>query len=496
MNSRRRSGVLLPVSALPSPHGIGDFGPAATGFIDHLRCARMGIWQVLPLHPAGPDGSPYYANSSFAGNPLLISLSALADQDLISGEECRSAALPSGQVSYGEAGRIRKLLLGRAVERVLREGYRGDVDEFAARNSEWLSDYALFSILKERHNDLPWNLWDRPYRLRDISSLKEAEWRYRDKIQEIEVIQWLFNRQWDALRSHAGSNGIQLLGDMPIYPTHDSADVWAHQHLFCLDADGTPIDVAGVPPDYFSRTGQRWGNPLYRWEEHQQEGFSWWLSRIGRALSLYDLVRIDHFRGLSAYWAIPNEYRTAAGGRWIAAPGEALIDAIRKRFGGDNLIAEDLGVIDQPVRTLMERAQIPGMRVLLFAFGGDTDNPHLPFNHPENAVVYTGTHDNPPVKGWFIDEATVAERSYLKRYAGRDIGKDEVSDLFIRLAFSSVARYAIIPVQDLLNLGSEARMNRPGTQTGNWLWRLHSDWPAEEVQIRLRQYAETYGRVE
>lgn len=495
MNSIRRSGVLLPVSALPSSHGIGDFGPAATSFIDHLSCARQEIWQVLPLHPVGDNGSPYYANSSFAGNPLLISLTSLVDWGLITGEECRSAELPSDQVSYGEAGRIRGLLLGRAVERVLKEGYRGEVDEFAALNREWLTDYALFSILKEHHNEAPWTRWDRTYRIRDRPSLREVEERNRDKIRRIEVIQWIFARQWEALRSHARSRGIRILGDMPIYPTHDSADVWAHPNLFCLNADGNPTYVAGVPPDYFSRTGQQWGNPLYRWEEHQEEGFSWWLSRMGRALSLYDLVRIDHFRGLSAYWAIPNEHRTAGKGRWMPAPGEALIDAIRKRYGGDKLIAEDLGLIDQPVRNLMEGAAIPGMRVLLFAFGGDTDNPHLPFNHPENAVVYTGTHDNPPVKGWFMDDATSGERSYLNQYAGRNIGVGEVSDFFMRLAFSSVARYAVIPIQDLLNLGSEARMNRPGTQTGNWLWRLQTDWPADETMIRLRQYTETYGRV-
>ncbi len=496
MNSRRMGGVLLPVSALPSSHGIGDFGPAATGFIELLGSARQGIWQVLPLHPVGPDGSPYYAHSSFAGNPLLISPAALAESGLLTREECRQAELPIDQVRYSEAGDVRKLLFGRVVERVLKEGFREEIDDFSAQNKEWLPDYALFCILKERHNGLPWTLWDRLFRIRDRQALREAEERYVAKIREIEVIQWLFARQWEALRSHARAGGIRIIGDMPIYPTHDSADVWAHQHLFCLDADGNPTVVAGVPPDYFSRTGQRWGNPLYRWEEHQQEGFSWWLSRMGRALSLYDLVRIDHFRGLSAYWAIPNEYRTAVQGRWLPAPGDALIDAIRKRYGADTLIAEDLGVIDQPVRALMERAKIPGMRVLQFAFGGDTDNPHLPFNHPENAVAYTGTHDNPPVKGWFVDDATMAERSYLNRYAGRDIGKDEVSDLFIRLAFSSVARYAIIPIQDLLNLGSEARMNRPGTEKGNWLWRLHKDWPAEEAAIRLRQYTETYGRLE
>ncbi len=495
MSSHRESGILLPVASLPSCHEIGDFGPAAAGFIDFLRNARQRIWQILPLNPVGPDGSPYFAPSSFAGNQLLISPATMAEDGFITQAQCQASSSPVGLVDYAKAADLREPLLDSAVGQATVLGYREEIDAFIQQNSEWLSDYALFTVLKACHQNAPWTAWDRPFRLRDSRAIRDAEKRYADHIHRVSVIQWLFMKQWNQLRSRSAASGIEILGDLPIYPVHDSADVWAHPHLFELDGDGHPTAVAGVPPDYFSTTGQRWGNPLYRWDQHEEEGFRWWLSRIERALTLYDRLRIDHFRGLVAYWAIPSEEETAIQGRWVSAPGGRLIDAIRQTFPGADLIAEDLGVIDEPVRALMQRGDIPGMRVLLFAFSGGADNPHLPHNHPRSAYVYTGTHDNPPVRGWYLDDSTRQECSCLNRYLGREITSDSVSDALVRIAYSSVARHAIIPIQDLLGLGSGARINRPGTTAGNWRWRLAADWPKDEIAATLRYHSETFGRI-
>jgi 4-alpha-glucanotransferase len=494
MNSMRESGVLLPITALPSSHGIGDLGPAAMDFIDLLGEARQKVWQILPIHPSGPDGSPYFSDSSFAGNWQLISPEALAAEDLISQTHCLASAMPVLSVNPEEAAFVRHYLLNEAVDQLFKTGFREEIDAFTHEHAAWLPDYALFTVLKGRNPGTPWTMWEYGLRTREAVAIREAEKRYADHMERVCAVQWLFMQQWEAVRSHARSQRIEILGDLPIYTTHDSADVWAHPQLFSLDADGTPSEGAGVPPDYFSSTGQLWGNPLYRWEAHEEDGFSWWLSRMERALSLYDRVRIDHFRGLSAYWAVPARQTTAEEGHWVPGPGTAFIRAIRRRFPSANLIAEDLGVIDASVRTLMQMGGIPGMRVILFAFSGDTKNPHLPYNHPPDAYVYTGTHDNPPVRGWFLDDATRGEREYLNRYLGREVDVDEVPDIFIRLAFSSVARHVITPLQDLIGLGSEARINRPGTTGDNWRWRLSKNWPSVEVASRLRLYTETYGR--
>lgn len=494
MTGSRESGILCPVSSLPSDHGIGDFGPAAVEFIDFLAQARQRIWQILPLNPAGADGSPYYADSSFAGNRLLISPDLLAEDGLITKAECQAARQPIGPVQYARAGAIRDKLMDSVVKRLPAAGFRDDLETFIQEESGWLFDYALFRVLKEDHGNAPWTAWDPALRDRDPDALSGAASRNAARIHTIWVEQWLFMRQWEALRSHASSHGIELFGDLPIYTSHDSADVWAHPHLFELNARGLPSEVAGVPPDYFSSTGQRWGNPLYRWDQHEEEGFTWWLSRIGRALSLYDRLRIDHFRGLAAFWAIPAAYRTARKGRWVEGPGEILLSAIDRHFPDACLVAEDLGVIDDSVTDLMQKAGIPGMRVLQFAFSGDAENPHLPHNHPQNAYIYTGTHDNPPARGWFLDDATRRERTCLRRYLGREVSADDIADVLLRMAFSSVARHAVVPVWDLLNCGSEARMNRPGTEAGNWRWRLPAGWCTIGITSSLCQATETYGR--
>lgn len=494
MNGIRESGILLPITALPSSHGIGDLGPAATRFIDLLGEARQKVWQILPIHPFGLSGSPYFSDSSFAGSWQLISPEVLATDDLISQSRCMTSQMPPGPVNYIEATALRRDLLRGAIDRVFELGYRKEVAAFTEEHTDWLPDYALFSVLKARYPGTPWNGWEHGLRIRDTQAIREAEKRYTGHIERVCAVQWLFMRQWEALRSHARSLNVEILGDLPFYITHDSADVWAHPHLFKLDIDGEPTEIAGVPPDYFSSTGQLWGNPLYRWEEHEEDGFVWWLSRMERALSIYDRVRIDHFRGLSAYWAVPVGKKTAEEGCWMPAPGAAFIRALRRRFPYARLVAEDLGEIDPSVRTLMKMGDIPGMRVLLFAFSGDGENIHLPYNHPPDAYVYTGTHDNPPVRGWFLDDATKGECEYLTRYLGREVNADDVSDLLIRLAFSSVADHVITPLQDLIGLGSEARINRPGTTGGNWRWRLSKDWPSVEVISRLRLYTETYGR--
>ncbi len=495
-SSSRSAGLLLHVTSLPGPFGIGDLGPDAERFLDWAAAAGQGLWQILPLQPTGTHDSPYGGVSAFAGNPLLISPRRLADEGLLTEDALAAApAFPSGEVDFALTRRWKERLLSDSWEAFSRRGSpaREELEAFRAAPAQapWLEDWALFAALKARLEGRPWPLWPDGLALRDPSSLAAAR---RDLAGEIAFqiyVQFLFSRQWERVHEAARRRGIAVFGDVPIYVAHDSADVWAHRELFALDAVGWPEAVAGVPPDYFSETGQLWGYPLYRWDAMEAQGFRWWLDRIRTCLSAVDLVRIDHFRGLAGYWAVPAGDPDARGGQWLPAPGDALFRALAQEMGTLPIVAEDLGTITQDVTELLTRLAIPGMRVLQFAFSED-DSPHAPHRHVENAVVYPGTHDNDTARGWYAT-LSVEERRRVAEYLGGD-GSAIEWDL-IRAAYASVAARAVAPVQDVFGLGGEARMNRPAQAAGNWTWRARAeDFTAERAE-RLRRLARLTGRV-
>ncbi|MEW5974084.1 MAG: 4-alpha-glucanotransferase [Pseudomonadota bacterium] len=467
--SHRRAGILLHPTSLPG----GTLGDEAHRFVDRLAACGITLWQMLPLGPTHADGSPYQCLSSHAGSPSLISLERLRQEGWLE---------PSGtSLREAFAGFMRH---ARPEERM---AFSAFMEEEAA----WLEDYAMFVALRERQGGLAWYDWPPALRDRDADALRQARVELRERIDLVRFEQFVFFRQWHALRSHARRQGILLFGDVPIYVAHDSAEVWARPDLFTVDAQGRAEEVAGVPPDYFSATGQRWGNPLYRWERHAADGFAWWKARFATQFKLFDLVRIDHFRGLEAYWAIPAACETAIDGRWIKAPGEALLSALNEHFGPLPVVAEDLGIITDEVVALRQRHALPGMRILHFAFDGNPDNPYLPHNHTHDSVVYTGTHDNDTTLGWWssLDDET---RTRVLDYLGHI--PEPMPWPLIRAALESVANLVILPLQDVLELGSEARMNTPGTTEGNWRWRF--DWGQwdEARSERLRREIEMYGR--
>lgn len=513
---RRASGILLHPTALPGPHGSGDLGPAARRFADWLASAGQTLWQVLPLTPPGAGDSPYASDSAFAGNPLLIDLGALAaagwltDGELHaeggrgSGDEAghasrpaaagvRSGDLAAGRVNFPAVRRFRMSRLRRAAERFFAGAERlaeQDFVAFCAAEADWLDDYALFAALGTRHAG-DWTQWPAPLARRVPAALAAARRELAEEIDFQRFCQWCFARQWAALKAHANARGVELVGDLPIFVSAHSADVWAHPQLFDLDVAGRPRVVAGVPPDYFSDTGQRWGNPLYVWERHAAEGYRWWIARLAASLRQFDRLRIDHFRGFAAHWEIDADAETAIDGRWQPGPGAPLFLAARAALGRLPLIAEDLGVITEDVVALRESLGLPGMRILQFAFDGRADNPYLPHNHSADSVVYTGTHDNDTTPGWWAgcDEATrVRVREYLASN-GEAIHWD-----LIRTAFASVADTAIVPLQDVLGLGSEARMNTPGAAQGCWAWRFEEDQLAHWHAPLLANLARRYGR--
>ncbi|MGC8973388.1 MAG: 4-alpha-glucanotransferase [Thermoproteus sp.] len=479
----RGAGILLPLFSLPGPHGIGDMGPAAYRFVEFLRDAGQTYWQLLPLNPVLPeyDNSPYSSTSSFAGEPAYISLELLAEQGVL--RRSASAEFGAGRADY-EAARAYKVKIIAEAERPK------DLDEFVGRN-EWLEDYALYSALRE-YFGRPWVEWPRELRDRDPAALRQWREKLRRRIELEYLLQYFFWTQWRELKRHANSLGIFLIGDLPIYLSLDSADVWAHRELFKLDAEGRPLYVAGVPPDYFSPTGQLWGNPVYDWDAMRKEGFRWWLDRLRYTLSVFDYVRLDHFRGYAAYWEVPAGEKTAVNGRWVPAPGGELLERARGELGGLKIIAEDLGYITPDVIELRDRFGLPGMRVLQFAWDGNPANEHKPHNHVKNSVVYTGTHDNNTIVGWFFHEASPKARREALEYMGRRSAKD-IHWAFIRLAYSSVADVAVVPMQDFMGLGPEARINRPGTRGGNWVWRM-TELPGRALARRIRRLVRLYGR--
>jgi 4-alpha-glucanotransferase len=494
----RGYGLLLHITSLPSPYGVGDFGPEAYRFIDLLVEAGASHWQVLPLVPTSLafGNSPYASDSSFALNPLLVSPDMLVEDGLLPRSMLENIRIqPSTRARYAEAYRVKEAILRKAYEEFKRRRgeYRYCLEEFIGRNEYWLRDYALFRALRERYGS-PWTRWPREFRERAKSALERAERELSDAIGYVVFQQFIAERQWMRLKTYANRRGVAIIGDVPYYVMHDSADVWANQELFKLDEKGEPRYVSGVPPDYFSKDGQLWGTPVYNWEKHREQGFRWWLMRLRRSLELYDLVRLDHFRGFIAYWEVPAGSKTAAVGRWVSTPYEDFFRTLVSIFPTLPFIAEDLGFITPDVREVMRRYHIPGMRVLVFAFSGSPFNEHLPHNYEENLAVYTSTHDTNTVKGWFGEEARPKNKEFLRRYVGYDVTQDNVHLVFMRLAMSSVARLAVIQVQDVLGLGSEARMNRPGTARGNWEWRLLPGQLNEKHARMLRELAETYGR--
>jgi 4-alpha-glucanotransferase len=495
---KRGSGILLHLSSLPSSFGIGDLGPWAYRFGEFLAEARQSYWQILPLNPTAPvyANSPYLSTSAFACNPLFISPELLLKDDLLLRDELSSSAeFTPGKVNYEAVHYHKNLLLARAFERFQEREKPPEYERFCREQSYWLEDFALFKALKTRYGGKVWSDWSPDLRDRRPEALQSARQELSRGLEREKFLQYIFFQQWSALKSFCNQRGIQIIGDIPIYVNYDSSDVWVHPELFKLDEQKKPYVVAGVPPDYFSATGQLWGNPVYEWEVLKERNYEWWIQRTAHNLMLFDLVRIDHFRGLVAFWEVPAMETTAVHGRWTEAPAMDFFSHVIKKFPHLPVIAEDLGIITPDVEEVMKYFRLPGMKVLLFAFGQDLPtNPYIPHNLPRDCVAYTGTHDNNTVRGWFEQEATPDEKKNVRLYLGREVAIEDLSWELIRLLMMSATNTTIFPMQDILGLGEEARMNRPSTQKGNWEWRLSSDQMAPAVAYRLREMAEIYGR--
>jgi 4-alpha-glucanotransferase len=497
--NERRSGILLHPTSLPGPYGIGTLGKEALAFVDFLQAGGQCIWQLLPLGPTGYGDSPYQSFSSFAGNPLLIDLDDLVREGFLNpGHLSDAPAFSEERVDYGRVFAFKRDILKTAHSHWKRHGDPADREEFEAfcdRDSSWLPDFSLFMALKRTFEAEgepgAWNSWPAELIQRKRGALERWRHTLAEEIERQKFQQFLFFRQWRKLRSYAADRGIRIIGDLPIFVAYDSADVWAHQELFHLDQKGSPTVVAGVPPDYFSETGQLWGNPLYNWKRHKETGYKWWIERIRANLRLVDILRLDHFRGFEGYWEVPAGEQTAEKGRWVKAPGADFFKVLKQELGDLPLIAEDLGVITPPVEKLRDRFGFPGMKVLQFAFDGESDNEYLPHNYPRNCVVYTGTHDNDTTTGWYRCESE-AVQDQVRRYLGRD--EQDIAWDMIRLAFASTANTAVIPLQDTIKLGSEARMNVPSQGAGNWQWRFTRGMLTQEIIGRLRELVELYHR--
>ncbi|WP_254509147.1 4-alpha-glucanotransferase [Anatilimnocola floriformis] len=508
ISARRVAGVLCHITSLPGKFGCGDLGPAAEDFIQFLARTGQSRWQVLPLGPTGYGDSPYQCYSAFAGNPLLISLERLVEVGLLTAAELSGfpKSADATQVDFDPVRAAHDALLRKACARFSSSSstpLHVSFKNFCSTEAEWLDEYALFMAIKESQGGGAWTGWDPPLGAREPLAIANAKTKLAKQIEEQKIIQFLFTSQWQALRERCHAAGILIVGDAPIFVSHDSADVWANPELFDLDSLGQPTVVAGVPPDYFSATGQRWGNPLYRWERMRATGYKWWRKRMASALKMFDFVRLDHFRGFEAYWKIPASSPTAVGGRWAPGPGRDLFDALRQELGGLPIYAEDLGLITPPVEALRDELNLPGMRVLQFAFGDDAKSlDYRPHNYPRDCVCYTGTHDNDTTVGWFRSEAgegttrdedqVARERNFALRYLGS--GGKQIHWDMIRAALGSVADTAIIPLQDILGLPSSARMNQPGTGTGNWRWRMKPGAITPEIEKQLADMTKIYDR--
>jgi 4-alpha-glucanotransferase len=492
----RRSGLLLHPTSLPGPYGVGDLGDDAFRWIDTLARANQTLWQVLPLGPTGFGDSPYQCFSAMAGNPYLISPDRLYEDGLLTRDDLAQApSFPDDHVDFGPVIEFKRRILDAACARYrvtpasrLTDEYR----RFREQHAHWLDDFALFMALKQSHGGRPWTEWDPALRERETTALDEAHRRLLDVVEAQRFLQFLFFRQWNAVRDSAHAAGVRIIGDIPIFVAHDSADVWAHRELFKLDAAGRPTVVAGVPPDYFAKTGQLWGNPIYRWEQHAATGFRWWIERIRATLETVDLVRLDHFRGFEAYYEVPADAPTAEQGSWVKGPGSLFFDSIRGVLGNLPLLAEDLGFITPPVRALRDKYDLPGMKILQFGFGDGATHEFLPHNFSPHCVAYTGSHDNEPARAWY-ENAPEHQRDHARRYLQCD--DSGFTWALIRAAEACVAHTAIVQLQDVLELGEQARMNLPGRPAGNWSWRFRWDelepWRVE----RMGELSALYGRL-
>lgn len=489
----RVSGVLLHPTSLPSPWGIGDLGPEAYSFVDFLEEAGQGMWQVCPLGPTGYGDSPYQCFSSRAGNANLISIDDLIERRLLNEVDATALRVESRDVDFSLINREKPKVLQAAYKRFFQpwedtSAYR----EFVESQKDWLNPFVEFMVAKEIHGGAPWFSWDTALRYAKPEALDFLRREYSDRLDYFRFLQFLFFDQWSRLKGYANEKSIQIIGDLPIYLSHDSVEAWRTPELFQFDDELKPVVVAGVPPDYFSATGQLWGNPIYNWDYFASQRFAWWIDTLSYQLSFFDLLRIDHFRGFSAYWAVPYGEKTAASGTWVPAPGKELFDEVFRQLGPVPVIAENLGVITEDVSKLMELAGLPGMKILQFAFDSAEENDYLPHSYTPFSVVYTGTHDNDTIRGWF-ESAGKKDRDWALTYLNSD-GREIHWD-FIRAALASVSTLAVIPVQDVLGLGTEARMNVPGTLGGNWKWRLKWGELTGRHAKRLRSMTELYGRI-
>jgi 4-alpha-glucanotransferase len=495
--SDRASGILLHITSLPSRGGVGDFGPAAYAFADFLAEAKQRVWQVLPLSPTGYGHSPYSALSAFAGNPLLISLERLADDGWLQADDLQALPGPQAKADFELATRLKVPLIEKAANTFLEradDAARARLKEFREKSRFWLNDYVEYNVMQREKGGTSWHQWESPLAFRDPDAMLKWRVNHEHALEMECVVQFLFEEQWQALRRYCGERDIRVLGDVAIFVNYDSADVWAHPEKFQLDENLQPQFVAGVPPDYFSETGQRWGNALYKWEVLEAREFDWWVERVRRTLELYDMIRLDHFRGFEAYWAIPAAEPTAINGEWVKAPGAALFARLLEVFGKLPFLAEDLGVITPEVDALREQFHLPCMKVLQFGFSGRGAHSHLPHLFVPETVVYTGTHDNDTTLGWWRAGSTEVEKSEAQVYLQTISNEGEIIWAMVRAAARSVAKLCIFPMQDLLWLGSEARMNTPSLAGGNWQWRMNPSGPHPDVVKQLAHLMETTDR--
>ena len=496
----RSSGVLLHITSLFNPFGIGDLGPAAFQFADMLVESGQSIWQVLPLNPTDPGhgNSPYHSISAFAGNTLLISPELLAQEGWLTGKDVnQDLKEPQGKVDYNKVISCKEKLFDKAFDRFKSQRrIVADFECFCSNASKWLDDFALFVVLRRQYPGRSWRQWPNPLRNRKAKAISEAHEKYSEQVLKEKFLQYLFYSQWHRLKKYCNRKGIRIFGDIPIYMPYESVDVWTNPDQFKLDDQLKPLGLSGVPPDYFSSTGQLWGHPVYDWEKQKKNRYPWWTDRIELNLSLFDIIRIDHFRGLVGFWEVAPGQKTAKRGRWVEAPAEDFLGCLYKRFGCLPIIAEDLGTITPDVKEVLHRFSLPGMRVLQFAFGDDfPDCLHLPHLYEKNCVAYTGSHDNNTVKGWYHTEIDESTKKKLHQYSGRKLPANKIHWEMIRIAMMSVADMVIIPFQDFPGLGSEARMNTPGKSEGNWSWRMTPDQFTSKIRKKLRQMTQTYGRL-
>ena len=487
--SRREAGILLHLSSLPGTCGIGDLGPAAYRFVDFLKDAGQTYWQMLPIHPVDPvfGSSPYSSHSAFAGNPLFLSPEWFIDRGLLR-ETDVGVMVPADQpVDYSKVIIEKQGWLRQAFKRYFLNGEPKEFQGFCSAEREWLRDYGLFVVIASCHGGKAWNTWMEGLKHRDEDSCRDFRQEHRQEIRYVEFLQFCFDRQWKTFKEYCRKKEIRLIGDIPIYVNFNSADVWSHPERFKLDGNGEPVYVSGVPPDYFSATGQRWGTPVFDWPRIKEDGYRWWRRRLRRMFGLFEMIRIDHFRGLVQYWEIPAEEKTAINGRWVDGPKDDFLEMIRRELPQADIIAEDLGLITPDVEEIMRKFDLPGMKVMLFGFAEDKTHPYLPRNYPRHCVAYTGTHDNNTVLGWWRKDASAKEKKNVRAYFGEPFDEQNLPDLFLRDLYASEAGRVIVPLQDILGLGEESRMNIPGQTHGNWKWRFSFDQLTDEQAARLRK---------